>query len=97
MMQTWFHTFAAPEMFFPFPYFMVFPVMMVVAAWTVGIKGYALWHAARNEQKWWFVGLLLINVVGIPEIVYLIWFRTDRRAIKAVAPAPMPAPSSKED
>ena len=84
------------SMLFPFPHFMVFPLVMVLAAWIVGIKGYALWHAARNEQMWWFIGMLFINFLGIPEVIYLVWFRTDRRAMKAVAPAPVPAPS-KED
>lgn len=97
MMELFHPQYGIPGMIFPFPYFMVFPLVMVVAAWIVGIKGYALWHAARNEQKWWFIGLMLVNAVGIPELVYLLWFRTDRRAMKAVAPAPVPAPSSKED
>lgn len=51
------------------------PVIVIAALWTVAIKGYALWHAARNTQKWWFIALLVINTVGILEVVYLIWFR----------------------
>ena len=50
------------------------PIIAVVALWSVLIKGYALWIAARAGQKGWFVALLLINTVGILEIVYLIWF-----------------------
>ena len=51
------------------------PLLMIVALWTVILKGYALWHAARGNQKWWFIALLVINTLGILEIVYLIWFR----------------------
>ncbi len=51
------------------------PLLLVVALWTIVIKGYALWHAARGNQKWWFVALLIVNTLGILEIVYLIWFR----------------------
>jgi len=51
------------------------PLIIVVAVWTAIIKGYALWHAARNSQKKWFIALLVINTLGILEIVYLIWFR----------------------
>lgn len=49
--------------------------ILSVALWTVILKGYALWHAARNSQKGWFIALLVINTVGILEIVYLIWYR----------------------
>ena len=51
------------------------PLIVVVALWIVIIKGYALWHAARNSQKGWFIALLVINTLGILEVVYLIWFR----------------------
>jgi Family of unknown function (DUF5652) len=51
------------------------PFIIVVVLWTVIIKGFALWHSARNSQKWWFIALLVINTVGILEIIYLIWFR----------------------
>ncbi|MFA6519363.1 MAG: DUF5652 family protein [Candidatus Paceibacterota bacterium] len=51
------------------------PFMMIIVLWTLVLKGFALWHAARGEQKWWFIALLVINTLGILEIVYLIWFR----------------------
>lgn len=42
--------------------------------WVIGLKGYALWHAAkRNEQKW-FIALLVINTAGLLEIIYLMFF-----------------------
>lgn len=50
----------------------------IVAAtllWTLVLKGYALWFAARNNQRGWFIALLIINTVGILEIIYLIWYR----------------------
>lgn len=52
------------------------PIIAVAALWTLIIKGYALWHAARNGQKWWFIALLIVNTLGILEVIYLIWFRT---------------------
>lgn len=51
------------------------PLMLVIALWTIVLKGYSLWYAARGEQKWWFIALLVINTAGILEIIYLIWFR----------------------
>jgi methionyl-tRNA synthetase len=38
-------------------------------------KGLALWPAARNRQLVWYLALLIVNTVGILEIVYLIFFR----------------------
>lgn len=39
--------------------------------WTLVWKGWALWLAARRDEKIWFVVLLLINTAGILEIVYI--------------------------
>lgn len=50
--------------------------VFIVVLWTIVLKGYALWHAARNGQKKWFIALLIVNTLGILEIVYLIWFRS---------------------
>jgi len=52
------------------------PLIIVIALWTVIAKGFALWHSARNSQKWWFIALLVVNTLGILEVIYLIWFRT---------------------
>jgi methionyl-tRNA synthetase len=94
MMNTWYMHGGLEHMFSPFPFFIGLPILAVFAVWTVAIKGYALWHAARNEQKTWFVFLLIVNSVGILELVYLMWFRADKRVQGTVAPAPAPAPKS---
>lgn len=39
--------------------------------WSLIWKGLALWHAARRGEKGWFVALLIINTMGILEIIYL--------------------------
>jgi membrane protein YdbS with pleckstrin-like domain len=51
------------------------PLIIAAIIWTIAIKGYALWHAARNNQKWWFIALLIVNDLGILGIIYLVWFR----------------------
>lgn len=51
------------------------PLILAIVLWTLVLKGFALWHAARGSQKWWFIALLVVNTVGILEIIYLIWFR----------------------
>ncbi len=47
------------------------PVITVLLLWMLVIKGIALWKAARNGHKVWFVALLVINSVGILELMYI--------------------------
>ena len=46
----------------------------VLAVWTIIWKGTALWKAARNNSNVWFVVLLLVNTMGILEIIYIFFF-----------------------
>jgi hypothetical protein len=46
---------------------------LLAIIWTLAIKGYALWHAAKRNEKWWFVILLVVNTFGILELIYLIF------------------------
>lgn len=39
--------------------------------WTIPWKAVALWKAARNDSKPWFIVLMLINTVGLLEIIYI--------------------------
>ena len=43
-------------------------ILMII---VVFLKGLALWHAARRSEKWWFIILLVVNTVGILELIYL--------------------------
>ena len=40
---------------------------------VIALKGYALWNAAKRDEKAWFVALLILNTAGILELVYLIF------------------------
>ncbi len=44
---------------------------VALVAWSLVWKGMALWKSARKGEKGWFVALLVINTVGILEILYL--------------------------
>lgn len=46
-------------------------VAVIIGVIVIVLKGYALWHAARRSEKWWFIALLIINTIGILELVYL--------------------------
>ena len=47
------------------------PFFLLLIVWSLGWKGLALWHSGRRGQPWWFVILLVVNTIGILEIVYL--------------------------
>lgn len=47
-------------------------------AWALVWKGMALWKAAHREQKWWFVAFLVVNTLGILEILYIYVFSVER-------------------
>jgi len=53
-------------------------VMVVLIIWSLIWKGIALWKAARIGSKPWFIALLIINTLGILEIVY-IFFITKKK------------------
>jgi len=40
----------------------------------IALKGLALWHASKRDEKWWFIAMLVLNTAGILELVYLIFF-----------------------
>ena len=42
--------------------------------WTIPWKGVALWRSARNGQTAWFIVFLLVNTLGLLEIVYILAF-----------------------
>ena len=53
-------------------------ILAFVVAWSLPWKAVALWKAARRKDLIWYIALLLINTVGILEIVYIYLF-ADRK------------------
>jgi hypothetical protein len=49
-------------------------LIWVILLWVLPWKGVALWKAARQESKTWFIVLLLINTLAILEILYIFVF-----------------------
>ena len=49
-------------------------LLAVILVWIIIWKGLALWKAARMGRKAWFIILLVVNTVGILEILYLYVF-----------------------
>ncbi len=59
-------------------------LLLVLYIWSLIIKGIALWRAAHLKQRNWFVAILVLNTIGIVELVYLFKFATKRLTIKEV-------------
>ena len=50
-------------------------MLSLLIFWSIIWKGIALWHSARNKQLIWYIVLLIVNTLGILEIIYLSFFR----------------------
>jgi len=49
-------------------------LLFLVVLWTLPWKGFALWRAAKNTHKIWFVALLILSTLAILEIIYIFFF-----------------------
>ncbi len=48
--------------------------LYLVILWVLPWKGVALWKAAKNSHKKWFIALLILNTLAILEIIYIFYF-----------------------
>lgn len=49
----------------------VHPVVIALAIiWSIVWKGLALWKSAELRQKYWFIAILVINTLGVLEMIY---------------------------
>ena len=49
-------------------------ILFLILAWVLPWKGFALWKAAKNSHKKWFIAILVMNTLAILEIVYIFYF-----------------------
>ena len=50
-------------------------LLLVLIAWEAYWTYKGCWLAAQANEKGWFIVFLLINLLGIPEMIYLAWKR----------------------
>ena len=50
------------------------PFLVVAIIWSLFWKGVALWRAAKQGELLWFLAFLLLNTLGILEIIYIFAF-----------------------
>lgn len=75
MMNSFGNVFWGPGPFWGFGFFgaLAGALMLVLVVAIIALKGYALWYAAKRDEKWWFVIMLVINTAGLLELAYLLF------------------------
>jgi hypothetical protein len=67
-----------------FHYLNTHPWVMVLCGalmvWTLVWKGLALWKAAKTGRNDWYILLLVVNTLGILEIIYLLFFSRQKQS-----------------
>lgn len=54
-------------------------IIWLAILWTLPWKGVALWKAAQNNHKGWFVILFLVNTMALLEIIYIFVFSKKKK------------------
>lgn len=54
-------------------------LIATVAVWDLIWKGIALWRAAKNNSRGWFIAMLILNTAGILPILYLYIFGREKK------------------
>ena len=57
-------------------------ILILLSIWALIWKGIALWKAAHNDQRNWFIALLVINTFGILELIYIFYFSEKKQPQK---------------
>jgi len=57
-------------------------VIWLILLWAMPWKGFALWRAAKNNHKKWFMALFLVNTMAILEIIYIFYFSKGKQNSK---------------
>ena len=47
------------------------PTVIALAIWDIIWKLIAMWYAARDGQKLWYILLVLFNSIGVLPILYI--------------------------
>jgi len=50
--------------------------------WVLPWKGVALWKAAKNSDKKWFIVIFLLNTLSLIEILYIFIFAKRKKATR---------------
>ncbi|NQU77438.1 hypothetical protein HQ544_01950 [Candidatus Falkowbacteria bacterium] len=68
-------------------------LLVLVGLWSVIWKAIALWKAARNGSKPWYIVMLILNTVGILEIIYIFVISKKTEMTQGTPQAPQVPPT----
>ena len=56
------------------------PILVgLIMVWALVWKGLALWKSAQRGQNYWFIVLLIVNTIGILDIIYIYFVAKDSK------------------
>jgi len=58
-----------------------FTGFILLTIWSIIWKGIALWKASKNSSLPWFIAMLILNTMGILEIIYVFYFSKNKEKI----------------
>ncbi len=61
-----------------------YTLIYLLLIWASIWKGLALWRAAKEGNKYWFIPMLIFNTVGLLEIIYLFRFAKHRLTVHEI-------------
>ncbi len=59
-------------------------LVYILSIWSLIWKGIAIWRAVKHNQRNWFIVMLVLNTVGILELVYLFRFSKKRMTTEEI-------------
>lgn len=61
------------------------PYLLALALiWMMVWKGFALWRSAERGEKIWFMAILIMNTLGLLEIIYLFFIAKPKQSENSV-------------
>ena len=63
---------------------MVAFLFVVISVWEAIWTGLAMWRAAKKNHKLWFIIFLVVNILAIPEIIYLVVTRKKEKEMPVI-------------
>ena len=60
------------------------PIMLLIVflpliIWETIWKAFGLWHSARDNNRIWFILILILNTLGILPIIYIFLIRKKKK------------------
>lgn len=55
-----------------------------ILIWSLFWKTLALWRCVKGSQRYWFLAILVLNTLGILEIIYLFKFSKNKLTLKDI-------------